>query len=71
MENYIFVEKYEVSMEELKGKISDKNHNKLSLFFANTNIDHKQRGELIKIIEDIRTKNDSEHCSEERCGHKV
>jgi hypothetical protein len=64
MAYHIFAEKYENSMEELKGRISQENYEKLVLFFANTNLDNRQRIELIEIIEKIKVENNSDCCSE-------
>jgi hypothetical protein len=68
MVDHIFEEKYELSMEELKGKISNENYEKLFLFFANTNLDNKQRAELIGIIENIRVDKNQECCSDDGCS---
>lgn len=53
MLDFIFTEKYETSMENLRNKISEKTYNDLELFFINTNLDHKQRTELVEMISTI------------------
>ncbi len=53
MRNLIFEENYEAEMKRLKRKISEKNYNDLDLFFCNTNLDSKQKNDLLKIISKI------------------
>lgn len=59
MLDFIFEEKYKTAMEDLKGKISERTYNDLESFFINTNLDYKQRENLIKIISRISDESNS------------
>ena len=53
MLDYIFTEKYETEMQNIKTKISAKTYNDLESFFINTNLDKKQRANLLKIMSNV------------------
>ena len=53
MLDFIFEEKYQTVMENLKGKISEKTYGGLELFLVNTNLDYKQKDTLMQLISKI------------------